>query len=552
MEMIKFENYNFSYENRKILENINLTINKGEILLICGLSGSGKTTLLANLKNEIKPNGNETGNIYYKGENLRDLDSVKSAAEIGFLFQNPDNQFVTDTVIQEISFALENIGVPTEEIRTRVSEMATFFGLEKMLHKNVDELSGGQKQLVNLCSLLILKPEVLILDEPTSQLDPIASYDFLSILRRLNEEFNMTILITEHKVDDLYPFIDKVAYIEDSKIKYLENVDSINFKSSSDDLFEMYLPSPARVHNIIKEKFNLSDTLKTPISLKEGINDMYSISKEYDFNGLDIKHISNPATGGEDLIKCKNLWFGYERDNIILKNISLNIKANEFVSLLGSNGSGKSTFLKLATNMIKPIKGSIKYKDGLQVAYVHQNPMIHFTTDKVAKELGITLKEERDIEPDEDFQDNIKDADDFVVDLVKLFNLGKLLNHHPYDNSVGEQQRIAIVQALITRPDVLFLDEPSKGIDPKYKAILADRLKQLQSKGLSIFIVTHDIDFAADNSDRCILLFDGSLQVDDTAENVFTQNNFYTTLVHRMLANHLPNVLTLKDLKEQV
>ncbi|GAA5819606.1 MAG: putative ABC-type transporter with duplicated ATPase [Methanobrevibacter sp. CfCl-M3] len=550
--MIKFENYNFSYENSKILENINLTINKGEILLICGLSGSGKTTLLTNLKNEIKPNGNETGNIYYKGENLRDLAPVKSAAEIGFLFQNPDNQFVTDTVIQEISFALENIGVPTEEMRTRVSEMATFFGLEKLLHKNVDELSGGQKQLVNLCSLLILKPEVLILDEPTSQLDPIASYEFLSILRRLNEEFSMTILITEHKVDDLYPFIDKVAYIEDSKIKYLKNADSIDYESSSDKLFEMYLPSPARVYNIIKEKLNLSDTLKIPISLKEGINYMYSIAKKYDFSGLNIKHISNPATGGEDLIKCKNLWFGYERENIILKNISLNIKSNEFVSLLGSNGSGKSTFLKIATNMIKPIKGSIKYKDGLKVAYVHQNPMIHFTTDKVAKELGITLKEERDIEPNEDFQGNIKDADNFVIDLVKLFNLGKLLNHHPYDNSVGEQQRIAIVQALITRPDVLFLDEPSKGIDPKYKAILADRLKQLQSKGLSIFIVTHDIVFAADNSDRCILLFDGSLQVDDTAENVFIQNNFYTTLVHRMLATHLPNVLTLKDLKEQL
>ena len=211
MPLIELKDFNFSYASTdgsektfECLHDINLEINYGDFVLLCGPSGCGKTTLLSNLKKELIPNGLRSGIARYNGIGISQLDDETSACDIGYLFQNPDSQIVTDTVIQEIAFPLENIGVSSEEIRNRISELAAFFGLNDILHKNVNELSGGQKQLVNLCSLLVLRPKVLLLDEPMSQLDPIASYDFLSILRRLNEEFSITILISEHKSDNIF------------------------------------------------------------------------------------------------------------------------------------------------------------------------------------------------------------------------------------------------------------------------------------------------------------------------------------------------------------
>ena len=279
MEIVQFKDYSFSYPSKKILNDINLTINQRDFVLICGPSGCGKTTLLMNLKNEIRPKGTEQGEILYNNKDLRTVDKITSASEIGFLFQNPENQFVCDTVIQELSFGLENIGTPTDEIRSRIAEMTTFFGLNNILHENIENLSGGQKQLVNLCSLLILKPKLLILDEPTSQLDPIASHDFLTILRRLNEEFAITIIMTEHRIDNVFQLINKVIFIENGTIKEISKPDEIPLNNWNHPIFSNYLPSTSLVHLLFKKHYPFIES-DIPLNIKDGLNDMDNLNQE--------------------------------------------------------------------------------------------------------------------------------------------------------------------------------------------------------------------------------------------------------------------------------
>ena len=541
MEIVQFKDYSFSYPSKKILNDINLTINQGDFVLICGPSGCGKTTLLMNLKNEIRPKGTEQGEILYNNKDLRTVDKITSASEIGFLFQNPENQFVCDTVIQELSFGLENIGTPTDEIRSRIAEMTTFFGLNNILHENIENLSGGQKQLVNLCSLLILKPKLLILDEPTSQLDPIASHDFLTILRRLNEEFAITIIMTEHRIDNVFQLINKVIFIENGTIKEISKPDEIPLNNWNHPIFSNYLPSTSLVHLLFKKHYPFIES-DIPLNIKDGLNDMdnlnqelvkrdTSISEEYERLNKPMRLKENTD---ETILNCKNIWFSYDGDEIITKNVSFDVKKGEFISILGGNGSGKSTLMQLLSKIQKPLKGKVKYSKDTYVSYVHQNPLVHIEEESVAKELNI-----------ED-TDNI---DENTLKLIKFFKIEDLLENHPYDCSGGEQQKIVIVKALLNNPDILFLDEPTKGLDPIFKEELGQKFKELQKNGLTIIMITHDMDFAADYTERAFFLFDGSIQIDSNPKELFSNNKFYTTFTNRMVQKYLPKCITLKDLK---
>lgn len=544
MEIIKFNDYNFSYPSKKILNNINLTVNSGDFVLICGPSGCGKTTLLMNLKNEIRPKGDESGEILYKNEDLRKLDKISSASEIGFLFQNPENQFVCDTVIQELSFALENLGVESDEIRSRVAEMTTFFGLNHLLHENIDNLSGGQKQLINLCSLLILKPKLLILDEPTSQLDPIASHYFLSILRRLNEEFAITIIMTEHRIDNVFPLINKAVFIENGIIKEVSKPNDIPKNNWDHPIFSNYLPSTSLVHLLFRQYYPFLESDNIPLSIKDGLNDMYDLNQQlverkntcfYDeYNLLKSQNITNENDNAE-ILNCKDVWFSYDGEKIITKNVSLKVKKGEFISILGGNGSGKSTLMQLLTKIQKPLKGKINFAKDTVVSYVHQNPMVHLEQETVSKELNIL---------------DLDNIDENTLRLIKFFKIEDLLDNHPYDCSGGEQQKIVIVKSLLNNPNIIFLDEPTKGLDPIFKEELGQKFKELQKNGLTIIMITHDMDFAADFSERALFLFDGNIQIDSHPKELFYNNKFYTTFVNRMVKNYIPECITLKDLKE--
>ena len=608
MALIEFNNFSFAYMNSdgtesevKSLDSINLEIDYGDFVLLCGPSGCGKTTLLTNLKKELMPAGRRSGEIKFNGTRIIDMDEISSACDIGYLFQNPDSQIVTDTVIQEIAFPLENIGLPTEEIRNRISEIVAFFGINDILHKNVNELSGGQKQLVNLCSLLVLRPQVLLLDEPMSQLDPIASYEFLSIVRRLNEEFSITVIMSEHKADSIFPFIDKAVFLKEGKIEFVDNAHNICSEVIDDEIFENYLPAVTKIYNSLSVKYPSLIKLNTPLSIREGRrclntihDDLIKISND-DVDSINLNHdnlhITNKkyhsqeksgildkiSLGGNKnaLISMNGIYFAYEKGKLILKNVDFELEKGDFVSLIGGNGVGKSTFLQLLVGILKPIKGKVKYKKGIKRAYVHQNPMIHFSKDNVKEEFLESILESNLLNNNsvgfnkETYDDLLKmtneeftesdllnglefDSIEFKFkELIEFFDICDLIDKHPYDCSGGEQQKIVIVKALLQNADVLVLDEPTKGLDPISSKNLANILNSLRDNGITILMTSHDLDFVANNCKRCLMLFDKDIQIDDDPKVIFAENNFYTTFVNRMVKDYVPEIVTLDDLKDK-
>lgn len=586
MAIAEFKNFSFSYNTPEtILKNINLEVLPGEFVIFCGPSGSGKTTLLSSMKKEIRPQGQTNGKVLFKGMDIINLDDRISACEIGFLFQNPDDQIVSDTVLQELAFPLENIGLTTIEIRNRIAELATFFGLDKYLHQNIKELSGGQKQLVNLASLLVLKPDLLLLDEPTSQLDPISSYEFLSVLRRLNEEFSITIMATEHRIDSIFPLVDKVVFLEEGRVKYVDKPRIVCSQAWNNDIFKNYIPSVSKIHFMLSSAYPSLKYLEIPLSIREGrselalLNEKLKSSDETLFRDLETVETGNSDSRKKNprnsLISCEDLWFGYHEKNIVLKGIYMDAFPGEFISIIGGNGVGKTTLLQIIAGILKPKKGRVDCKKGIKMSYIHQNPLIHFEHETVGEELFYLTKNlkkdnraKSSLEKpatfkmflDRFFKTKLEpvtpDNSDFlsetkVNELVKFFNLEKLLDYHPYDCSGGEQQKIVIIKSLLKKPDLLLLDEPTKGLDPVSKINLANKLKKLQNQGLTIIMTTHDISFAAEYSERCIMLFDGTIQIDKHPQIVFSRNNFYTTFVNRMVQNFLPDSITLKDVKEK-
>ena len=608
MALIEFNDFSFSYLNsdgtesqRKSLDSIDLEINYGDFVLLCGPSGCGKTTLLTNLKKELMPAGRRSGEIRFNGVRIQDLDDISSACDIGYLFQNPDSQIVTDTVIQEIAFPLENIGLPTEEIRNRISEIVAFFGMNDILHKNVNELSGGQKQLVNLCSLLVLRPEVLLLDEPMSQLDPIASYEFLSIVRRLNEEFSITVIMSEHKADSIFPFIDKAVFLKDGRIEFVDNAHNICKEVIDDEIFENYLPVVTKIYNSLSVKYPSLIKLNTPLSIREGrrcLNEIHDDlikisegSENFDNLGFsNLHHTSKKYQSMEKsgildkislnknrnaLIQMKGIYFAYEKEKLILKNVDFDLNRGEFVSLIGGNGVGKSTFLQLLVGILKPIKGKVKYRKGIKLAYVHQNPMIHFSKDNVREEFLESILESNLFNKSnvdfkkEDYESLLKLNNEEFIDsellnglkfdsiefkfkeIIEFFDICDLIDKHPYDCSGGEQQKIVIVKALLQNADVLVLDEPTKGLDPISSKALADILNSLIDNGLTIIMTSHDLDFVANNCKRCLMLFDKDIQIDDDPKVIFAENNFYTTFTNRMVKEYIPEVVTFDDVKSR-
>ena len=533
MALIEFNNFSFKYNESEdnILSDINLEVESGDFVLICGPSGCGKTTLLSNLKKELLPNGIRSGEVKYDNCSVGDLDDLVSACDIGYLFQNPDAQIVTDSVIQEIAFPLENIGTPTEEIRNRISELVSFFGINEILHKNVDELSNGQKQLVNLCSLLVLRPKVLILDEPLSQLDPITSYKILSIIRRLNEEFSITIIMSEHQLDNIFPLCDKVVFLNNGQIEFNDNPRDVCKNMKDDMVYGHFLPSVCKIYKLLVDNNPSLANLDIPLNIREARRFLNKVPSDIITSSCNLEFSYDSSN--ETLIKMKNVYFAYEKHNLIIKNLNFDLRKGDYAAIVGSNGCGKSTLLQILTGLIDPIKGKVKSKKDLSVAYVHQNPMIHFSHDTVKEEL---------------VEDNENNSN--FKNLVEFFQIEDLLNQHPYDCSGGEQQKIVIVKALLKNPDVLVLDEPTKCLDPISSKIISDKLKTLHNEGLTIIMVSHDLDFVANNFNRCLMLFDKTIQVDNHPKNIFVENNFYTTFVNRMVKDHLNCAVTIGDVAQ--
>ncbi len=546
MESISIKNLDFTYQNRmeKALDHINFTINQGEFVLLCGRSGCGKTTLLRLLKTALSPFGEKSGSILFNGKPLADYDTKEQASGIGFVMQNPDNQIVTDKVWHELSFGLESLGYKQTEIRTRVSEMASFFGIENWFYKNVTELSGGQKQLLNLASVMAMQPSVLILDEPTSQLDPIAAGEFLKTLEKINRELGVTVILTEHRLEEVFPMADKVLVMDEGKIiadNAPEKVGEILKRQNHD--MQKALPTPMRVHA------GIENSLPCPLTVRDGRRWLLEYSKENPLH-KDLIPKDKSQKNNDVVIEIKEAWFRYEKNlPDAVKGLNLSVNQGELFCLVGGNGTGKTTALSLISGLNKPYRGDVKIKgqsiskienlyDGL-LGVLPQNPQSLFVKKKVYLDLMEILSEQKITR---------EEKEEKVHNISVLCKIESLLESHPYDLSGGEQQRVALAKILLMEPEILLLDEPTKGMDARFKEEFADILFGLKENGVTILMVSHDIEFCAECADRCGLMFDGQLTSVDAPRAFFEGKNFYTTSANRMARACLPNAVLAEDI----
>ena len=532
MELIKTCHLTFTYpeQEKPAISDISLTIEKGDFFVLCGHSGCGKTTLLRALKPAIAPHGSKSGMIYYKGTPLEELDEETMVSKIGFVMQSPESQVVTDKVWHELAFGLESLGYDTPTIRRRCAEMAAFFGIENWYYRKVSELSGGQKQLLCLASVMTMQPEILILDEPTAQLDPIAASEFLGTLGKINRELGTTILLSEHRLEEALAIANKAAVIEDGKILCSGNVDGIGrfLKSHENGMFAA-MPCAMRIWGSVDSEF------PCPVTVNEGRQFLNEFAACHPVFPLTPRKASD--TAGEEAVSAQELWFRYEKNQPdVVKSLELGIYKGELFCILGGNGSGKTTTLKILAGLLKPYRGSLNTTGS--VGMLPQDPQTVFLKKTVREDLEDMLKI---------MKIPSGQWDSKVQKIAELCQIAGLLERHPYDLSGGEQQRAALAKILLLSPDILLLDEPTKGMDVLFKETLAKILGKLKNSGVCIIMVSHDIEFCASYADRCGLFFDGHLITVSSPSEFFAGNNFYTTAANRMAREIEPKAITAED-----
>lgn len=591
----------FSYPNasRPSVNGISLSLEKGSFTCICGPSGCGKTTLLRNLKPSITPHGMRRGEIKILGKSVESFEGRpgEEAQTIGYVLQNPENQIVTDKVWHELAFGLENLGLPTETIRLRIAEIASFFGIQSWFDKDVSELSGGQKQLLNLAAVMVMQPEILILDEPTSQLDPIAAVDFLDAVKKINNDIGTTVIITEHRLDNVVSMSDRLIVMDSGKILVNDEPYNAVFRLAeiNHPMF-LAMPNPAQAYrsalaflkgeeslvgdvNHLKHMEKLESSigdvnyinhanraessiddvnhLKHMEKPESPIDDVPDIQKyrmplnvregrqwlDCVMNGIPVRYARMEKEKAYDTSKIKlsttDLWFRYEKNGRdIIKGLTLKVYDGEILAIIGGNGTGKTTLLSVLAGMRRAYRG--KYRiNGNRTALLPQNPQSLFVCDTVKEEL-LEAFEGTSIEKSEQ---NIR-----IQEIAEFLEINTLMDKHPYDISGGEQQRVALGKVLLLEPDLLLMDEPTKGLDNLLKMKFGELLKRLASNGRTLIFVSHDIEFCSRFANRCIMFFDGGISGEGTPRKLFSGNNFYTTAANRMARSYFVDGILPEDI----
>lgn len=536
MEILSCENVAFKYNESTdyAISDCTFSVKKGEKIMLCGASGSGKSTLLRLLKRELSPRGELSGNITLMGKDRSELSDRESAEKIGFVMQSPDSQTVCDKVSAELAFGLESFGVKSGEIQSRVGEMAAFFGIEPLYDRDISTLSGGQKQLVALCSVMVTDPDILLLDEPTAQLDPVAARELLGILDRLNKEMGVTIIIAEHDPEELFDSCDKILYLAKGKTE-LFGTPALTAKYFVENALEGFLPETAKAFA------RLCDDL--PLNVRQGRAKLEKLG----VTDIPKQAVNDTERAEPYALQCKNLWQRYEKNSPdIIKGCDLGIRKGECYGLLGSNGGGKSTLLRVICGLCKPYMGTVSlfgkkqkaYKNGSlfrgMLAFLPQEPVTMFVKESVREDL-------------------LQSGDKVTVENVsQRMGIEHLLDRHPWDLSGGEIQKCAFAKILLADPKIIVLDECTKGMDSFAKKALGDILLDLKDEGRTILLVTHDLEFAAQYCDRCGLLFDGKIVAEDNAVEFFSHNRFYTTTAARLTRGFFSGAVTSAAARERL
>ena len=528
---LTLRSFTFAYPNREkhALLDINLTVRQGDFIVICGASGSGKTTLLRQLKPALAPHGAKSGEILFHNTPLHQLSAQDSAAKIGFVQQSPENQIVTDKVWHELAFGLESLGFDTRTIRLRTAEMASFFGIQEWFHKPTAQLSGGQKQLLSLASVMATQPELLLLDEPTSQLDPIAASEFLAAVGKINRELGVTVLLTEHRLEEPFALCSRAVVLEEGKILCDGTPQEVGqaLRGQGHGMFQA-MPAPMRIWAGVR------NDLPCPVCVRDGREWLSQLT----IDNEQLTIIDELPGAASPVIELQDAWFRYERDAPdVIKGLHFKAYPGKIAAILGGNGAGKTTALSLLLGLLKPQRGKVLVHEP-RIAAVPQNPQTLFVGKTLEEDLLEILAERR--LPKEEKRARIEKT-------ARLCRLEQLLQSHPYDLSGGEQQRAALAKALLLEPKLLLLDEPTKGLDAQFKQVFAGILRQLAAAGAAVVLVSHDIEFCAEYCDTCALFFDGSIVTQGGTRAFFSGNSFYTTAANRMARHVLPAAVTAED-----
>ncbi len=528
MAHLAVKNLTFTYPKceKSAIEGVSFQVEKGEFLAVCGPTGCGKSTLLRLLKRELAPLGELSGEIMVDGAAQSALSERDAACRVGYVMQRPEQQLVTDKVWHELAFGLENMGLPQPVIARRVAEMAAYFGIEGWFDKAVDTLSGGQKQLLNLASVMVMQPEILILDEPTAQLDPIAAADFIATVHKVNRELGLTVILTEHRLEEVIPVCDRLLVLQDGRVLDWDAPRAVVSRAADNADLLRFMPAAARLFHAVKGEGDC------PLDVREG----RAFIEAQGCTGTLAAQEECPAVAAA--LEFREVYFRYGRNlPDVLQGMSFTVGAGEICCILGGNGSGKSTTLSVAAALNRAYAGDVRVFGKKLREYKNQslyrNCLTLLPQDVQSVFLCNTVREEL--------------AECGASAGLLPFDFAPLMDKHPYDLSGGEQQLLALAKVLATEPRLLLLDEPTKGIDAAAKARLIGVLKALKQQGMTLVIVTHDVEFAAECADRCCFVFRGQIVSSGTPRSCFSQNSFYTTSVSRMTRGLIDGTVTVAD-----
>lgn len=532
MALLTLKHFRFFYPltDNPVLDDLSLTVEQGEFITVCGETGCGKTTLLRSLKRELAPKGRKEGEILFDDMPLDALSARDAVAAIGFVAQQPEQQIVTDRVWHELAFGPENLGMPQNEIRRRVAEMASYFGISHWFTRDTASLSGGQKQLLNLAAVMVMQPRLLILDEPTAQLDPIAAADLIATLHRLNRDFSLTVILTEHRLEEVVPISHKILLLEQGRVKAFAPPREVLSEISEDAPMLGGMPVAARLYHMLPRQEKAC-----PLTVAEG--NRY-LKQHFAVTQAPL-HSVTPISDIAPVLELRDVCFRYGRQaKDVLLQCSLQVHRGECFCLLGDNGAGKSTLLRLAAGLLRPYAGSIRVLDKRLAAYrndaLYQNCLAMLPQDVQTLFVANTVAEE--------LAETGFSQEEFP------FDLSPWLERHPYDLSGGQQQLVALAKVLGQKPQVLLLDEPTKGLDAAAKQRLGTVIRNLCQQGIGMLIVTHDLEFAAEYAHQCGLLFDGNLIAAEPPQTFFAGNYFYTTAAQRLCRDVCSSAVTLSQL----
>lgn len=516
MVLCEAQHITVQYGDICVLQHMNCAIDEGDFVVVAGTTGSGKSTFLRLWQHDIAPNAHVTGTRTFQQRPLEDAPKHV----ISYVSQNPHEQLVMEKVWQELAFPLENMQLPQHDMEQRIAEVLQYLGITHLFDANVTALSGGQKQLVHLAVALIQRPTLLLLDEPTAQLDPLAATHFIELLTRIHRELGLTILLVEHRLEEVLPHCTKLLVIDEGRITHYDSARAVIAQLQHHPL----LPAcGAAAYVSTQLQWPLAVTVQEARQSFPRLRDAYA-----------PPHVAL----GSVVLEATDLYVRYARRSAdILIGASVTLHEKQLLAIVGGNGTGKSTLLQTLAAIQKAYKGRVKTTPHTRVAYLTQNPLALFTKLTVEEELRLG---------------HATAAPHFetrLQDIIELLQLKPLLQQSPFALSGGQQQLVAFAKIYCIGADLLLLDEPTKGLDPVAKMHLGQALIRLQQQQTTILFVTHDVDFAASYASHCAMLFQGKVTPPASAHTFFQQNRFYTTSARRISVGKVDGVISADELR---